>query len=126
MILVTCEAIELGDNVYFEFDSDVIMPRSFEMLDQVSSALGVATHVRRIRVEGHTDNSGTDEYNADLSDRRARSVARYLSAHGLEPERVESVGYGESRPIADNQTEEGRATNRRVEILIVEQTRCAQ
>ncbi len=125
MILVTCDSIELGDNVYFEFDSDVIMDRSHEMLDQVASALAVATHVRQIRVEGHTDDQGPDAYNLNLSQRRAASVARYLRERGLEPARLDSpLGLGETRPIAPNTTPEGRARNRRVEILIVAQTRC--
>lgn len=126
LILVTCEAVELGEKVHFAFDSDVILEESFEMLTQVATALDAAEHVRRIRVEGHTDDQGPEAYNADLSDRRAHSVRRFLIEHGLSEDRVEALGLGESRPIAPNTTEDGRATNRRVEVVIVEQTRCAE
>ena len=126
LILVTCEAVELGEKVHFAFDSDVILEESFEMLTQVATALDAAEHVRRIRVEGHTDDQGPDAYNADLSDRRAHSVRRFLIDRGLSEDRVEALGMGETRPIAPNTTEDGRATNRRVEIVIVEQTRCTE
>ncbi len=125
LVLVTCEAVELGERVHFEFDSDVILPQSFQMLTQVATALQAADHVRRIRIEGHTDDRGTDVYNLGLSDRRAASVRRFLIEHDLGEERSESVGYGESRPASPNTTAAGRAENRRVEIVIVEQTRCA-
>ena len=67
-------------------------------------------------VEGHTDSVGTDAYNQRLSERRANAVRDVLvNQHGLDASRVDAVGYGESRPVADNSTEEGRAINRRVE-----------
>ena len=125
LILVTCEAVELGEKVHFAFDSDVILEDSFEMLTQVATALQAADHVRRIRIEGHTDDEGPDVYNTELSGRRAQSVRQFLIEHGLGEERSEAVGYGETMPIAPNTTDDGRATNRRVEIVIVEQTRCA-
>ncbi|MFT6395757.1 MAG: hypothetical protein ACJAYU_000499 [Bradymonadia bacterium] len=124
LVLVTCEAVELGEKVHFEFDSAVILPESFEMLTQVATALQAADHVRRIRIEGHTDDRGTDIYNVNLSDRRAAAVRRFVIEHGLGEERSEFVGYGESRPVSPNTTDAGRAQNRRVEIVIVEQTRC--
>jgi large repetitive protein len=127
LVTVTCEAIELGERVYFEFDSDVIQPRSFPLLQQVASALNAATHINLVRVEGHTDDVGAAEYNEELSRRRAASVRRYLVDTGAVDEmRLESVGYGESRPITENATDEGRATNRRVEMVIVEQSRCVE
>ncbi len=126
LVRITCEQVELGDRVYFEFDSDVIHPRSFDLLDQVASALQAAQHIGLVRVEGHTDSQGPDLYNEELSRRRAASVRRYLTESGLDDTRVESVGYGETRPITGNETEQGRATNRRVEIVIVEQSRCLE
>ncbi len=74
----------------------------------------------QIRVEGHTDSSGSDAYNQELSERRANSVKALLIAQGVGPERVSSLGYGESKPIADNATADGRKANRRVEIIIKE------
>jgi len=124
LILVTCESIELGQRVYFATDSDVILADSFDMLEQVAGAMAIATHIERIRIEGHADSRGTPEYNQDLSERRAASVRRFLIEHGLSPDRVESVGYGEARPIIPHDTEEAWSRNRRVEILIVEQSRC--
>ena len=124
LVLVTCDSVELGEKVHFAFDSDVILEDSFELLTQVATALQAAEHVLRIRIEGHTDDRGPDVYNAELSDRRAQSVRQFLIEAGLSPERSTAVGYGETMPIAPNTTDEGRATNRRVEIVIVEQTRC--
>ncbi|MOA46899.1 Outer membrane porin F precursor [compost metagenome] len=71
-----------------------------------------------IKVVGHTDSVGSDAYNQALSERRASSVAEYLLSQGVAPNKVTSEGRGESQPIADNETEEGRAKNRRVELHI--------
>ena len=68
---------------------------------------------------GHTDSTGSDAYNQGLSERRARSVADYLSSHGVQSARIGTRGFGETQPVASNETEEGRAANRRVEIKIV-------
>jgi len=73
----------------------------------------------RIAVEGHTDNVGTDLYNEKLSVRRAEAVFRYLVNHGIAPERMEVIGYGESRPVTENDSESGRAQNRRVELRVL-------
>jgi len=75
-----------------------------------------------LRVEGHTDATGSDEYNQQLSERRAASVRDFLAQQGVGMNRMVAVGYGASRPVADNQTREGRAKNRRVEIVIGEGT----
>ena len=71
-----------------------------------------------IKVIGHTDSVGSDEYNQALSERRASSVAAYLLSQGLAPNKLTSEGKGESQPVADNETDEGRAKNRRVELHI--------
>jgi outer membrane protein OmpA-like peptidoglycan-associated protein len=72
-----------------------------------------------VEVAGHTDSTGSDSYNQTLSERRANSVAQYLQSHGIRSERVLTLGMGESRPIADNGTADGRQANRRVEITMV-------
>ena len=72
-----------------------------------------------IDVYGHTDSTGSDAYNQTLSENRARTVANYLQMQGVNPARIRSQGYGETLPVADNATEEGRRKNRRVEIKIV-------
>jgi outer membrane protein OmpA-like peptidoglycan-associated protein len=120
-VKVTCEKIDLGESVYFDTNKDVIQSRSFELLDQVVSVLNSAKHIKRVRVEGHTDSQGSDKKNLELSKRRAASVMRYLTEHGVDQARLESEGFGETKPIDDNKTKDGRANNRRVELVIVEQ-----
>ena len=73
----------------------------------------------RIEIEGHTDNQGTDEYNLELSMKRAQAVYNYLLEHGISADRLTYKGYGESKPVSPNDTEEGRALNRRTEIRIM-------
>lgn len=106
--------------VRFDFDKSAIRADSRPVLDAAVDALKENPNVR-ISVEGHTDNVGTDLYNEKLSVRRAEAVFRYLVNHGIAPERMEVVGYGESRPVATNDTESGRAENRRVELHVVDQ-----
>ena len=75
-----------------------------------------------LRIEGHTDSTGSDEYNQRLSERRAGSVKDFLAGHGIAMDRMVAVGYGENRPVEDNSTKDGRQKNRRVEIVIAEGT----
>jgi outer membrane protein OmpA-like peptidoglycan-associated protein len=72
-----------------------------------------------IQINGHTDSRGTDAYNQELSERRARAVVDYLVQNGIDPGRATSRGFGSTRPVADNQTEAGRQLNRRVEFVVV-------
>jgi outer membrane protein OmpA-like peptidoglycan-associated protein len=96
------------------------------MLDQIGAVLNSRPDLRKIRVEGHTDSRGSDDYNLDLSTRRAASVRNYLiEKDGVPAERLVSEGFGETRPIAPNETKKGRAENRRVEFMIIEQEGCA-
>jgi outer membrane protein OmpA-like peptidoglycan-associated protein len=78
-------------------------------------------HIQKIRVEGHTDSDGSESYNKKLSQSRADSVRQFLVDAGVDPSRLESVGYGESEPIDTNRTPEGKANNRRVEFTILQQ-----
>ena len=71
-----------------------------------------------ISIEGHTDSQGPDVYNQDLSERRASAVVDYLVSQGIDATRLSAVGYGETNPIADNETREGRAINRRIEFSV--------
>jgi OOP family OmpA-OmpF porin len=101
------------EGVFFEFDKAVLKPVSRETLDRVARSLTDWPEVR-VEVGGHTDWIGTDEYNQDLSFRRARAVKDHLAAQGVAADRMTVRGFGESEPIADNQTSAGRAKNRRV------------
>ena len=103
--------------VKFEFNSDVLTVEAREILNQVADTLRAYPNVY-VEVEGHTDWIGTDAYNQGLSERRARSVKAYLIGHGIHPARMTAVGYGESRPIDTNETDQGRENNRRVELKV--------
>ena len=91
-------------------------------LDRVAEALKKQPENRRFRVEGYTDSSGSERQNMTLSTNRARAVADYLEDEGIDDDRLESKGYGEKNPIADNDNDEGRASNRRIEIVILKDT----
>jgi len=117
---VTSKLIVLRGLSFFDFDKSDIRPDSRPVLDEAASILRENKQVT-ISVEGHTDAMGSDEYNQSLSIRRAEAVFRYMVNRGVAPERMEVFGYGESRPVADNDTESGRAQNRRVELHVVNQ-----
>ncbi len=104
--------------VHFDFDRSEIRPDSRPVLDQAVAILSEEREVLVV-IEGHTDAMGTDEYNQRLSIRRAEAVYRYLVNRGIAPERLRVEGYGESRPVADNETDSGRAQNRRVELRVL-------
>lgn len=103
--------------VKFEFDSAVLTEAAKRILDQVSETL-IAYPEINVELEGHTDNVGTAAYNLGLSERRSITVKTYLASKGVAPDRMVPVGYGLSQPIADNNTEEGREENRRVELTV--------
>ncbi len=103
-------------DVHFAFDSAQLTSQAKSILDQAVAAIN-ANPSDSIAIEGHTDSIGSDAYNSQLSQRRARSVADYLTSKGVSSSRLSPVGKGESHPIASNDTREGRAQNRRVEII---------
>ena len=111
------EVITLSDqgNVLFAFDSAELTPAAQQQLQGLVDKLS-SPQVLTIRVVGHTDSKGTDAYNQGLSERRAGSVATYLINKGISPQKLSSMGRGESEPVADNETDEGRAQIRGVEL----------
>jgi len=113
------EVITLSDagNVLFDFDKSDLTPAAKAQLDTLMDKLRNADVVS-VKVIGHTDSKGSDAYNQALSERRASSVAAYLLSQGLAPNKLTSEGRGESEPVADNASDEGRADNRRVELHI--------
>ncbi len=112
------EMIEELEGVQFEFDSSVITPESYPALDAAANTLKENPEYR-LDIAGHTDSTGDDTYNQGLSERRAASVAKYLVEKGVDESRLTTTGYGETQPIADNDTAEGRAKNRRVEFKVL-------
>ena len=109
------EAVRVELDVKFDFDRAEVKPGSYDDIRNLADFMKEYRQTTTV-VEGHTDSVGTDAYNQRLSERRANAVRDVLvNEHGLERNRIDAVGYGESRPVADNSTEEGRAINRRVE-----------
>ncbi|HZX22952.1 MAG TPA: OmpA family protein [Woeseiaceae bacterium] len=110
--------LNMPGNVTFATDSADLNPAFFDVLNSVAKVLDKYEKTV-VEVAGHTDSTGTNEYNQRLSERRAASVARFLESQGVMDQRIITVGMGESRPIADNSTPEGRQANRRVELTLV-------
>ena len=112
--------ITLSGSVLFASDKATLLPDAKTRLGQVSAAL-MESKDRKLDVEGYTDSQGKDEYNVDLSQRRADAVRTYLVSNGYPPDLIVAHGVGKAMPIADNATVEGRANNRRVEIIVAPQ-----
>jgi outer membrane protein OmpA-like peptidoglycan-associated protein len=113
------ERIELKQKVEFDVAKATLLPESKTLLDQVVTIMKEHPEIERIRIEGHTDSDASDDYNLKLSNDRAASVRAYLESKGIDGKRMESKGFGESKPIGDNNTPQGKDDNRRVEIHIV-------
>jgi outer membrane protein OmpA-like peptidoglycan-associated protein len=111
-ILITFES-----GLLFDVDKSDIKPTTKTNLDELSQTLKKYDDTN-ILVEGHTDNTGDDAHNEKLSDQRAEAVEKYLASQGVSESRITTKGYGESQPVADNNTETGRAANRRVQVAI--------
>lgn len=117
---VTKEKIEISSKIPFAYAQARLLKAAEFVLDDVVDVILAHPELGKIRVEGHTDNTGEEAANKQLSDARAMAVVDYLTAHGVPADRLEAVGYGYSRPVATNDTEEGRAKNRRVEFVIAQ------
>ncbi|MEJ5266391.1 MAG: OmpA family protein [Bacteroidales bacterium] len=107
------------NRILFEFNSSQLLTVSFPELDKLSEIL-LANPGYKIEIRGHTDNVGTSQYNKTLSIKRAGAVYDYLISKGIDKSRMKYRGFGDRVPVADNETEEGRRLNRRVEIIIIE------
>ena len=119
-VRVTKTMIVFDGKIFFFLDDTRLQEQSHGILDRIVEVMEENPQVTKVRVEGHTDNQGSESYNRDLSQRRAEAVVAYLKAHGVEASRLEAMGFGEELPIAENDTPEGRARNRRVEFVITE------
>ncbi len=120
-VVITSSKIEILEKIYFEPGSARIRPISYAILDEVGALLARNPYITRVRVEGHTDDAGAEAANLRVSEKRARAVVDYLVTGGIDPARLEAVGYGETQPIDTNHTADGRAHNRRVEFRLLDQ-----
>jgi OOP family OmpA-OmpF porin len=118
---VTADKIVIKEKIQFDVDKTTIKPESNGLLDEITQVIKDNPRIKKIAIEGHTDGDGSDKYNLKLSDGRAKAVMEYLVTHGIEAGRLTAKGFGESKPIASNDTPEGKEQNRRVEFLITEQ-----
>ena len=120
-VVLTESNIAIMDKVQFETGKAALLPASHALLDEVAKMLKDNPQVELISVEGHTDSTGSADFNRKLSQQRAESVAKYLSNKGVKAARMEPKGFGPDRPVADNETDPGRDANRRVEFNILKQ-----
>lgn len=114
----TTEKVTFAADALFDFDKSVIKPEAKAKLDDLVSKLA-GVNLEVIVAVGHTDWIGTEAYNLALSKRRSDAIKQYLVSKGIEANRIYTEGKGESQPVADNRTAEGRAKNRRVEIEVI-------
>lgn len=113
--------IEIHEKIQFAVNKATILEASFSLLDEIADVIKKATNARKIAIEGHASAEGDKNLNLKLSDARSKAVMKYLVDHGIEKDRLTATGFGSAKPIAGNDTEEGREKNRRVEFNIIEQ-----
>ena len=120
-VVIEKNFIKITEKIYFEFGKADIQERSFSLVDEIAEIVLENPQLKKIRIEGHTDDVGSDVANLRLSQARADSVVRAISDRGVKSYRLDAVGFGEMQPIDANETDDGRAANRRVEFIIVDQ-----
>ncbi|MCB9557831.1 MAG: OmpA family protein [Deltaproteobacteria bacterium] len=120
---ITPTRIDIKERIGFALGKTALTDASKKVLDTVAELINKTPSIKLIRVEGHTDNRGSAAKNLKLSQQRASAVRRYLIGKGVAAGRLQAVGYGDKRPIASNDTKEGRRDNRRVEFIIVQRTK---
>lgn len=120
IVVTTGTSINILEQVFFDTNRATIKRRSFRVLERVADVLRASPHIHRVRIEGHTDNRSTPDHNLQLSQQRATSVLEWLATHNVPRERLDSRGFGQTCPIDSNDTNAGRARNRRVAFTIVD------
>jgi outer membrane protein OmpA-like peptidoglycan-associated protein len=121
-VVVEDNKIVINEKIQFDFNKATIKPESDSLMQEIIKVIKENPHIKKIAIEGHTSSEGSDKYNLKLSDKRAKAVMDYLVTKGeLAKEMFSAKGFGESKSIADESTEEGKEKNRRVEFNIVEQ-----
>jgi outer membrane protein OmpA-like peptidoglycan-associated protein len=119
-VQVTAKEITIREQIQFALDSSVILPESFGILTEIADTIIRHPEIKRVEVQGHTDNSGTPDHNQLLSEQRAEAVCAWLIQHGVASDRLAPHGYGQERPLVPNVTAGNRARNRRVQFIILE------
>ncbi len=114
------ETVLSDDKVKFGFDKAELADEAKAALDAFAAQLKTENKNVFVEIQGHTDNVGGEDYNQKLGDQRAKSVKEYLAKQGIPLFRMEPISYGETAPVADNQTREGRAANRRVVLVVLQ------
>jgi OOP family OmpA-OmpF porin len=117
---VVAQEIKILQQVNFAFNESTINDDSLPLLYEVANVLLSHPEIKRIEVQGHTDDVGSDKFNLELSQKRVDAVVAYLVAHGVEAERLVPVGYGKSKPLVVGTSDAARAANRRVQFLITD------
>jgi len=120
-VVLEASRIEILDKIYFDYNKSTIKAVSFSLLDEIAAVIVNNPQLKKIRIEGHTDSDGSDIYNLKLSQARAESVLDGLIQRGVAMDHLSAVGFGEQQPVVDNNSDENKARNRRVEFIIVEQ-----
>jgi OmpA-OmpF porin, OOP family len=118
LVTLDGDSILVRETISFPHGKAEIEPVSMDLLDAVARILVSTTAITRLTIEGHTDTTGEPAANQPLSEERALAVKKYLESKGVDPSRLESRGFGSSQPVDTNETEEGRAKNRRVEFKV--------
>jgi outer membrane protein OmpA-like peptidoglycan-associated protein len=121
LVTVGKTEITIKQQIQFALDQAVILPESTPLLNEIADVLIHNPRIKRIEIQGHTDNSGTPDHNQTLSEQRAESVRSWLTSHGVTPDRLVSKGYGQSKPLVPNVTAAMKAKNRRVQFIITDQ-----
>ncbi|MGH7438642.1 MAG: OmpA family protein, partial [Polyangiaceae bacterium] len=119
-VVVGAKEIAIKQQIQFALDSAVILPDSFGLLTEIADTLIRHTEIKRVEVQGHTDNSGTPEHNKTLSEQRADAVVAWLAQHGVSNDKLVAHGYGQEKPLVPNVTAANRSQNRRVQFIILE------
>lgn len=120
-VVVTDKSIDIKEKIQFDLNSPKIKPESDSLLTEIAKVMNDNANLRKIHIEGHASSDGNPQQNLQLSDARAKAVKQWLVSVGkVDESRLTAKGYGDKQPIADNNTEEGRVANRRVEFKILE------
>jgi OOP family OmpA-OmpF porin len=124
LVEVKSDRIQINEKIQFELNKAVIKSESDALLTEIAKVMNEHPRIKKIEIQGHASSEGSDRYNLKLSDRRAKAVMKWLTdakKGKVDEKRLTAKGYGETKPIASNDTEDGREKNRRVEFMILEQ-----